>query len=229
MRRILATVVFAAGFLAALAIPAQAKGAGQVVVTGPGLSKPIVIGGAESQQGPGPFWEFMSQTGVMDGGNSIEPIDAIGPRYRMTVYISAFDRPGTRVDVNKADRFTVSMYPYAVNGPWFHLPEGIHLREFDDLSGGWASGSSEAVRILMRYGLPTKSPVAFATDVPRVAPSPTPSVSTAAANAATVQTEPELHKGTSSSGVRTGIAVGAILALMVAVVAVAGRPRKVRL
>jgi hypothetical protein len=227
MRRILIIAGIAVGFLGALASPALAKGAGLVSITGPGLSKPITFGGTETKQGPGAFWEFMSQTGVLEGGNAVAPIEALGPRYRLTIYLSPFERPGARLDLSKADRFTVSMYPYAVDGPWFHVPEGATTKNFD-LSAGWTTGSSEALNILVRHGLPRTSPVAFSTRTPKPAASASPLVPASTADAAPAEAAPVLHRAKSSAGVRTGIAVGAILALLVAVVAVAGRPRRTR-
>jgi hypothetical protein len=227
MRRILIVAGVAVGFLGAFASPALAKGAGLVSITGPGLSKPITFGGTDTQQGRSTFWEFMSQTGVLEGGNAVAPIEALGPRYRLTVYLSPFERPGAPFDLSKADRFTVSMYPYAVNGPWFRVPEGLHTDEFD-LSAGWTTGSTEALQILIRHGLPRTSPVHFSTQTPNSVPSPSPSVPASTANTAPADAAPVLHKAKSSAGMRTGIAVGATLALLVAVVAVAGRPRRTR-
>jgi hypothetical protein len=225
VRRILIIAGIAVGFLGALASPAVAKGAGLVSITGPGLSKPITFGGTETKQGLSVFWEFMSQTGVLEGGNAVAPIEALGPRYRLTIYLSQFERPGAHFDLSKADQFAVSMYPYAVNGPWFHVPEGANTKNFD-LSAGWTTGSSESLNILVRRGLPRTSPVSFSTRTPKPAVSASPSVPASTSDAAPAGAAPVLHKARSSGGVRTGIAVGAILALLVTVVAVAGRPRR---
>jgi hypothetical protein len=220
MRRILVIIGVGFGFLVAIASPALAKGAGQVVLSGPGLSKPITIGGTATQQGLGAFWEFMSQTGILEGGNAIAPLEPLGPRYRLTIYISPFERPGTPFDLSKADRFTISMYPYAVNGPWFQIPEGIHTRAFD-LSAGWTSGSSGAVDILIRHGLPRTSPVFFSTQAPPSATSPRAAVPPLGA------APPQAHAAHSSSGVWAGVATGGALALLVVAAGIAGRPRKV--
>src|SRR5437867_1418033 len=183
MRRILIVAGVAVGFLGAFASPALAKGAGLVSITGPGLSKPITFGGTETNQAPSAFWEFMSQTGVLEGGYPVAPIEALGPRYRLTVYISPFERPGAHFDLSKADRFTVSMYPYAVNGPRFHVPEGLHTNAFD-LSAGWTTGSIETLHILIRHGLPRTSPASFSKQTPNSVASPSPSVPASTGNAA---------------------------------------------
>jgi hypothetical protein len=218
MRRIALVVGVGLGFVVAFASPALAKGAGLVMISGPGVSKPVEFGGAVTHHDIGAFWEFAQASGIFDGPNSLAPTEPLGPRYTLTVYVARSDRP-VPIDPKTADRFTISMYPYAASGPWFYVPEGVKTHAFGVLTSGWTLGTREALRLMVAHGLPNKSPVAFSDTAPSSAPPAGVPVPAAAAA--------HTDESSSSSGVRTGVAVAGALALLVVVVVIAGRPRKV--
>ena len=220
MRRLLILSGLIAGMLVAMSPAAQAKGAGQVVISGPGLAKPLVLRGGPGQSGPGAFWEFISNTGLFDSGRQVAPEGSLGPRYKMVVFISATDSPNPKFDLKKAARFTAYAYPYAELGPWFYVPDDQKAGDFGVIPGGWSFGSDAARSMLIDQGLPKTSPVPLAPAPLQPAPAPAASVA--------ARTQPLAPGATAWTRVWIAVVAGTALALLTIGGAVTGRVRALR-
>jgi len=208
-------VLFAvAASLMCYATPATAKGniptRAYAVITGPGLSHPIVfvapwkesVGGFSEGEGD-LFLGLAGGTGALPAGKlqteagdyipwGVLPIDEVpsratrGPRYRLTWF-----RDGVK-DVAKQN-----IYPYAPRGPLVYtLPSSrraliVLFGRFQDpahLWTGWGRATSfELKNTLQSYGLPTIAPAVAAgqgngsiSSVPTDAPSATPTTGSVA-------------------------------------------------
>ena len=163
-----ATVVFLTG-----ALPAQAKGEGQevqgmVVITGPGLSDPLVIQGSTISHiesgDSSEFSTFLTDAGLFGAGPEIgwyelKPKDlaAIGPMYSATINVTFDNRPvAIRQD----------LYPFAPDRPLVHILAG-QKGLFGQKMAEWWSGPPELLALLISHGLPAVPPV-----VPVPAPAP---------------------------------------------------------
>jgi len=137
------TVVLSAG-------GAQAKGElhAKAVVSGPGLSAPIVVTGKDADQlalgWVGAWWAHA-------------PPYALGPRFSV-VWSVRYPRPENTTLPGGTGRGAVrfDFYPYAKSGPWAHVPLGQH-----DIPVGvmpveheWYSMPWGSLDVLERHGLP---------------------------------------------------------------------------
>jgi hypothetical protein len=218
MRRIATLVGLSFGLVVILAPAALAKGAGEVVVSGVGLPGPIVIKGQPGSSSVGDFWELTGNTGVFDSGKqAAAPTGALGPRYRMDVYLMATERPHAIINLKTADHFVVWVYPYAAEGPWFDLPSRAATRAFGAVEGGWSLGSEQALSILFAKGLPRTSPVAIDTPPPAAGALPPAPANRSA------------QKPSGPSAAWRAVTVVGVVGILAAIAAVAiRRPRRAR-
>jgi hypothetical protein len=146
--------------VAALALPttALAKGPSEARITGPGLSKAIVIAGAEAEGTP--IMNLADATGFFpaafgqepDPMTTARPKGDLGPKYSIDYIVPA----GTTTP----DRLHQDLYPYATTGAWTYMPAGQPI--FDMTThGGWFH-DARLKGILVAHGLP-KSPASPAT------------------------------------------------------------------
>src|SRR5438105_8788866 len=99
MKRIATVVGISLGLVALLAPAAFAKGSGEVMVKGNGLSIPIRIKGGSGGNDEGAFWQFMSSTGIFDTyRQTVPPPGDLGPRYTLTIYVGRPDQPPSAFD-----------------------------------------------------------------------------------------------------------------------------------
>ncbi len=216
MKRLLIVSGMIAGMVVAMSPAAFAKGAGQVVISGPGLAKPLVLRGAPGQSGPGDFWEFMSNTGLLnDSRQAAAPEGALGPRYKMVVFISATDSPNLKFDLKKAARFTAYGYPYAEPGPWFYVAVDQQAGDFGVIPGGWSFGADAARYMLIDKGLPKTSPVPLAPAPLQPIPAPAASV--------IAPTQPLASEASPWTHIWIAVVAGAALALLTIGGALTGR------
>jgi hypothetical protein len=151
-----------AGLMVAVAAsPASAKGADQATITGPGLAKPIVVGGdgePGSTEGLGQLSEgaglytalFGPDSGMGQPLAEKAPAGDLGPKYQIS-----FRLPGgnPKPDVLKQD-----LYPMAPNGPVTYTTPGQVA--FDGTSyGGWYQGPASLTAVLKQLGVPFGAPV----------------------------------------------------------------------
>jgi hypothetical protein len=216
MKRFLALAIGTATAVMVLAGPALAKGPaedvfGQLLIAGPGLSRPIEMKGLLSF---GPYGEergapnsqvndlsaFVLGAGLIpsDAGYfGLEPTGALGPKYLVTTSI---DEPGSPI-VHQ------DLYPYAEGGPVLFNPPGQESLFGNRLASAWWYPPTGFLLVLNTNGLPSK---------PRVLPAPA------------------LRKGPAPAPLPGGsmlwIALGVFVALTLLLVggAVAGRQRSVR-
>jgi hypothetical protein len=202
------TVVAAAVGMVVLgaAGPAFAKGADQVTITGPGLARPIVLGG-DGEPGSGETLGtlsngsglFVVMFGPMDGRqlSSDPPAGSLGPRYEL-----AFRVPGgsPTPDIVRQD-----LYPSAPGGPVTYTPGG--QPSFGGrTAGGWYRSDDGFARLVASIGVPGALPVAL--DSPTTRP-------TAA--------QPEVTARRSVPAATPWVAVAAVLLVLVALVALRRR------
>jgi hypothetical protein len=142
--------------VAALALPAAAlaKGPSEASITGPGLSKAIVIAGAEAEGTP--IMDLADATGFFpaafgqepDPMTSARPKGNLGPKYTIDYVVPA----GTTTP----DRLHQDLYPYAKTGAWTYMPAGQPI--FDMTThGGWFH-DARLKGILVAHGLPKSPP-----------------------------------------------------------------------
>jgi hypothetical protein len=144
--------------LAALALPgaALAKGPSEATITGPGLARPIVITGTETDGSP--IMNLADVTGFFPAafGQTPDPMSAappkagLGPKYSLDYVVPG----GNSVDF----KIHQELYPYARNGGWSHMPAG---QPIFDMEGGTHGGWFHDARlkgILVAHGLPKSPP-----------------------------------------------------------------------
>jgi hypothetical protein len=206
------TVVAAVGaVLLGAAGPAFAKGADQATITGPGLARPIVLGG-DGEPGSGETLGtlsngsglFVVMFGPTDGRalSSDPPAGSLGPRYEL-----AFRVPGASPtpDIVRQD-----LYPSAPGGPVTYTPGG--QPSFGGrTSGGWYRSDDAFARLLASIGVPEALPVAL--DSPSAAPTARP----------TAVTQPDVAGRRSVPAAAPWVAVAAVLLVLVALVALRRR------
>jgi hypothetical protein len=191
--------------------PAFAKGADQVTITGPGLARPIVLGG-DGEPGSGEQLGMLSNGsglfvvmfGPTDGRqlSSDPPAASLGPRYEL-----AFRVPGASPspDIVRQD-----LYPSAPGGPVTYTPGG-QTSFGGRTAGGWYRSDDGFARLLASLGVPGALPAAV--DAPSAAPSQRP---TAAA-------QREVAARRSVPAATPWVAVAAALLVLVALVALRHR------
>jgi hypothetical protein len=159
MQRTLTLALVIAGTLVATATAAWAKGAGEVVISGPGFKGFAIASGMPMDGAEGPFWDFMSQVGVFDEQRANErPPGPLGPAYAMEISVSPLDGRG-RPDLKRTDQVTAYLFPYAEGEPWTYVPSSVETRDFGTIEGGWVAASQHVVEELRSKGLPATSPV----------------------------------------------------------------------
>ena len=145
-------VVVAAAVLA-FGSPAEAKGPSELVITGAGLARPIVV---EPDDDSYALSRIMGATAFFDSAFSTS---ALGERAALR---SATRRPdhGARlrltwsVDPYRRQHLVQDLYPYARGGPLLYTPAGQQL--FDQTTpGGWYRAAPRLVDLLQSAGVPS--------------------------------------------------------------------------
>ncbi len=147
--RILVVGLGAALVLSAAAGPAFAKvDLRRVIVEGPGVPVPIVLGDGEDP------WTFLLGGGDGPTPSAIKsPPATPGPSYTVTV-----------VQGHGAAEVTMRLYPFAPGGPVLHVGDDqllIALLEWSERPGrtGWIAVSKQQLEMLWARGFPRRSPV----------------------------------------------------------------------
>jgi hypothetical protein len=183
MRRLLFVPVLALATVAALALPAQAKGpvesgSGQIVITGPGLPSQIELEGKiQGFQEPGDgfiptqvgsdgeFTTFLLGSGMLPNyGDSSGPyagwyvlppknLREAGPAYELRLDLSGD---------GWSESSTRQLYPFATEGPLVFTPaESVTISSrvtMQNLRGLWWSAPPALLSILQSHGLPKTAP-----------------------------------------------------------------------
>jgi hypothetical protein len=169
LRRLIAVTALAAGMSVAavltLAPPALAKGPSQARITGPGLTRAIVVSGNGEPGEQGRLASLALQTGlftVMFGaGASIggpaparlhtpPPQDSLGPRYTLVYTVPGVTpRPGQQFGRVRQD-----LYPRAAGGPLIYTPPGQQGFGGPLTVTGWLRGRPQLTRTLAEAGVP---------------------------------------------------------------------------
>ncbi len=145
--------------------PALAKGATKAVITGPGLTRPIVVADAGEPGQSGKLATLAEQSGlftVLFGASTSGPATtlrsppppaALGPRYTVIYTVPGVDpQPGQRYG-----RIRQNLYPYATGGPLTYTPPGQHGFTEQLPATGWLPAGRGMVHTLTELGLPRKS------------------------------------------------------------------------
>src|SRR5918999_6367361 len=139
-----------------LALPAQAKVAGEATISGPGLGGGAGGGGGDGggsitlRGGDGSGWAAFS--GLLDtarAGADRAPTADLGPRYRVVLDVRQPPQPNDIVQY---------LYPFAEPAPVLYTPPGQRLMVLDAPSGWWAAGA-DLMRLLEDVGFPDQAPV----------------------------------------------------------------------
>jgi hypothetical protein len=169
LRRLIAVTALAAGMSVAavltLATPALAKGPSQVRITGPGLTRAVVVSGNGEPGERGRLASLALQTGlftVMFGaGASIggpaparlhtpPPQASLGPRYTLVYTVPGVTPlPGQQVGQVRQD-----LYPRAAGGPLIYTPPGQQGFGGPLTVAGWLRGRPQLIRTLAGAGVP---------------------------------------------------------------------------
>src|SRR5437773_4992803 len=169
LRRLIAVTALAAGMSVAaamtLATPALAKGPSQARITGPGLSRAIVVSGNGEPGEQGRLASLALQTGlftVMFGASAglggtaparlttPPPKDSLGPRYTLVYTVpGVIPRPGQQYG-----RVSQDLYPRAAGGPLIYTPPGQQGFGGPLTVTGWLRGRPPLTRTLAELGVP---------------------------------------------------------------------------
>jgi hypothetical protein len=159
--RILVTAILATGVLL-LPTSAQAKGATDVTVTGPGLAAPIRLGNASPDgTSANRLWQA---AGLLVSNpdrisDNVPQKGALGPRYRATFH--------WLVGPDETTPIRQELYPFADSGALSFTPPG--QKELDWAPrGGWYQAGPELTLLLADAGVPV--PRSYTLPVPVVAP-----------------------------------------------------------
>jgi hypothetical protein len=149
---------FVLAVLAALALPAAAaaKGPDHASISGPGLTKPVVLGGNGEATGtalgqlamlagffPAAFQE--SPDPMLDRA----PTKQLGPKYRVRYRVPGPD--------NRTFWIDAELYPYAKGGALTHTKPGQRIFGMQT-RGGWFPGGTRLRLALLHAGLPARAP-----------------------------------------------------------------------
>jgi hypothetical protein len=170
--------------IAAVAGPALAKGATGASVTGPGLTRPVILsapGEGEALPGQGDTLSALAeQTGLFtvlfgpDTGTADEPsalsgppaAASLGPKYTVTYTV-----PGVTPGPGQADgHIRQELYPRAAGGPVIYTPPGQQGFGSPLRATGWLRGTPRLTATLTRLGVPPAS--AFPSASVKAAPAP---------------------------------------------------------
>ncbi len=154
MKRIL---VLTLGIGLVLVGSAAAKGPTSATITGPGLSKPIVLDGDSEGNSSSRFGRLVEQSGwfpevyrqTPDSTTRVRPRGLLGARYD-AVYLVP-DGNG------KASTIEQELYPFAVGGPVTHVRPGQQVFG-SPTHGGWYRSSPALRGTLRGLGLPAEAP-----------------------------------------------------------------------
>jgi hypothetical protein len=146
--------------LCALVLPAAAlaKGPTAATITGPGLAKPLKLGGRTGWR-PGSAMEALVRYGgffqVAWGGQPNRtlwksPTRHLGRRYRVVYLV-----PGPS---GRDDRIRQDLYPFAQGGPVTYTPAGQRFFGTKRTLGGWFRAQRQLTRALVAAGLPRPVP-----------------------------------------------------------------------
>jgi hypothetical protein len=137
---------------------AEAKGAMEVTVTGPGLEAPIRIDDVLANriaQKSGLFRR--PSTGALVG----RPAGDLGPRYVATY--------AWLIEQDETTPLREELYPFAAEGAVTHTPSGQNVGE-SSAPGGWYRAGPELTLLLVNAGIPV--PRSYTLPVPVIAPPP---------------------------------------------------------
>ena len=169
LRRLIALTALATGMgvaaVVTLAIPAFAKGPSGASISGPGLTRPVVVSGDGEPGQPGRLATLAGQTGLFTvlfgaGGSVPAPVrprtpvrDAsLGPRYTITYTVPGVTAPAGQ----QAGRIRQDLYPRAAGGPLIYTPPGQAGFGQPLQVTGWLRGSPALTRTLARLGVPPR-------------------------------------------------------------------------
>jgi hypothetical protein len=154
----------AAAFLA-LALPAAAlaKGPTEATISGPGLARPLHLGGPGGWAEGSPMAELVSRAGFFQAAWGDErgriltkrPTKDLGPSYKV-VYVV----PGPS---GKDDRIRQDLYPFARGGALTYTPPDQRFFDTQRTLGGWFRVVPPLTPTLVAAGLPRPTPRAAAT------------------------------------------------------------------
>ena len=171
-RRLIVVTALAAGMSIAavitLATPALAKGPSQARITGPGLTRAIVVSGAGEPGQQGTLAVLAGQTGlftVLFGADASVPSQTptrlrtpprkatLGPRYTVTYTVPGVTpKPGEQFG-----RIHQDLYPGAAGGPIIYTPPGQDGFGQTLQVTGWLRASPQLTRTLAQLGVPSRS------------------------------------------------------------------------
>ncbi len=171
LRRLIVVTALAAGMSVAAAIslatPALAKGPSEASITGPGLTRAIVVSGNGEPGEQGTLAVLAGQTGLftaMFGGDASVPAQtpaplrtpppkaALGPRYTVTYTVPGVTpQPG-----EQAGRIRQDLYPGAAGGPVIYTPPGQDGFGQPLQVTGWFRASPQLTRTLAQLGVPVR-------------------------------------------------------------------------
>src|SRR3954470_313686 len=153
--RIAVLVAIVAAVVFGLAAPASAKGADQATITGPGLSKPIVINGDGEPGSVEQLGQLADGSGLftlMFGGDNgsgqrLDPPPAgdLGPKYSIAYRVPDGSPDGST--------FRQDLYPSAPNGPVTFAPDGQEVFG-NKASTGWFRPAASFGSLLTAIGIP---------------------------------------------------------------------------
>ena len=156
--------------VAALALPATAKGAFEATISGPGGEEPVVIEAHEDLEellAAVSFWDltytFTDSPFRPDGVTMSQPTTRLGPEFIASI---AHIGPGGDASVD------VYLYPEALGGPLAHVRPGFEVVEMrETTSGGWYRMETDLRGLLEGYGfvVPEADTVPGAVEIPTVA------------------------------------------------------------
>jgi hypothetical protein len=153
--RIAVLVATVAVVVLGLAAPASAKGADQATITGPGLSKPIVVNGNGEPGSVDQLGQLSDGSGLftfMFGGDNgsgrrlaAPPVGDLGPKYSIAYRVPDGSLNGST--------FRQDLYPSAPNGPVTFTPGGQEV--FGNKAGtGWFQPPASFGSLLIAIGIP---------------------------------------------------------------------------
>ena len=155
-----------AALLFALALPAAAMGKGPIeaTITGPGLAKPLKLGGPNALRPGAPMEVLASRSGFFEvawGGSpdrilASSPTKPLGPKYRVVYLVPG---PSGQEDLIRQD-----LYPFARGGPLTYTPPGQPFFGTRKTHGGWFRATPSLTTSLVAAGLPTPGSPSASTD-----------------------------------------------------------------
>ena len=145
--------------LCALLFPAAAlaKGPTEATITGPGLAKPLRLGGPRGWTADSPMAVLTNRGGFFQAAWSGQPgrtfakspTARLGPKYRVVYLV-----PGPS---GKEDRIRQDIYPFAGGGPVSYTPAGQPFFDTRRTLGGWFRAGAQLEQALVAAGLPAPS------------------------------------------------------------------------